>query len=109
MSAISENGGSATATITRQNTDLGQAITVNLASSDTTEATVPATITIPAGQSSTTFVLSAVDDLVLDGTQRVTLSASSPGYVATERTLDVTDYETLTLDLSVAAISEYGG
>ena len=48
--AISENGGATTATVSR-NTDTTSALTVTLASSDTGEATVPASITIPAGQS----------------------------------------------------------
>ena len=107
--AISENGGSAQVTLTRSNTDMALPLIEQLSSSDTTEATVPATVTIPAGQPSTTFAISAVDDLLLDGTQRVMLSASSSGYVSTERTIDVTDHETLTLELSVLAISENGG
>ena len=77
------------------NTDMALPLTVQLSSSDATEATVPAIVTIPVGQSSTTFVISSVDDLLLDGSQRVTLSASSLGYVSTERTIDVTDQETL--------------
>ena len=64
---ISENGGSATATVTRNNTDIGQELVVNVASNDTTEASVPATVTIPANQASTTFTVSAVDDTLLDG------------------------------------------
>ena len=109
VSTISENGGSALATITRTNSNLGQAIIVSLASSDTTEATVPATVIIPAGQSSATFIISAVDDLLLDGTQRVTLTASSDGYISTEHAIDVTDHETLSLEVLVVVISENGG
>ena len=67
VATISESGGSAQATVTRSNTDMALPQTIQLSSSDTTEATVPATVTIPSGQSSTTFVISAVDDLLLDG------------------------------------------
>ena len=38
---ISENGGTTTGTVTRNNTDRSLPLTVNLASSDTSEATVP--------------------------------------------------------------------
>ena len=50
--SISEAAGAAatTATVSR-NTDTTNALVVNLASSDTTEAAVPTTVTIPAGQS----------------------------------------------------------
>ncbi len=46
---------STTATVSRNSYDLTQSLTVNLASSDTTEATVPASVTIPAGASTATF------------------------------------------------------
>ena len=42
-------------------------------------------------------------------TQRVAISASALGYASTERAIDVTDHETLSLELSVATISESGG
>ncbi|MEO1529509.1 MAG: CAP domain-containing protein [Planctomycetota bacterium] len=48
--AISENGGSTTATVSRSG-DTSEALVVSLSSSDVTEATVPATVTIAAGAS----------------------------------------------------------
>ncbi len=65
--------------MTRSNTDTGSAIVVNLQSGDTTEATVPATVVIPAGQSQASFPITAVDDALLDGTQTVTITASAVG------------------------------
>src|SRR5262249_17393357 len=47
-SSISENGGQTTGTVTRAGST-NSALVVSLASNDTTEATVPATVTIPAG------------------------------------------------------------
>ncbi len=76
-STMSENGGTITGTVTRSNTDIATPIIVALASDDTSEATVPATVTIPAGQASTTFTIASVDDTLLDGTQRVTITATS--------------------------------
>jgi photosystem II stability/assembly factor-like uncharacterized protein len=82
----------ATGTVTRGG-DLSQSLTVALASSDTTEATVPATVTIAAGQASATFAVSAVDDVVLDGTQSVTLTAAAGGYNPASAQVSVTDNE----------------
>lgn len=93
-SSISENGGATTATVSR-NTDTIHALTVTLSSSDPGEATVPATITIPAGQSvSAPFSIDAVDDAIVDGTQTVTLSASAAAHADGSDTLDVTDVGT---------------
>ena len=66
---------------------------VQLTSDDTSEATVPATVTIPDGQSSATFDIAAVDDSDVDGTQTVTVSAAAGGYTGGSDTLDVTDDE----------------
>ena len=67
---------------------------VTLASSDTSEATLPATITIAAGQtSSPTFPIAAVDDLDSDGLQLVTLTATAAGYTNGTIQLTVTDNE----------------
>ena len=106
---ISENGGVAIGTLTRGNTDLSQELVVALASSDPTEAGVPATVTILANQASATFAITAVDDTLLDGTQTATIGAAAAGYVGGTRTIDVTDMETLTVTIDVAAFSENGG
>lgn len=110
--SISETAGAAatTATVTR-NTDTGSSIVVQLASDDTTEATVPATVMILAGQTSATFDIDAVDDNEADGTQTVTISASVLGFTGDSDTLDVTDNETAALTVTIAAaeISEGAG
>ncbi len=78
---MSENGGTITGTVTRSNTDIATPIIVSLASDDTSEATVPAHgHDTRAGQASTTFTIAAVDDTLLDGTQRVNITATSSGY-----------------------------
>ncbi|MBI2481889.1 MAG: VCBS repeat-containing protein, partial [Planctomycetia bacterium] len=67
-SSITENGGSTTGTVSRSgDTSDSSAIVVSLAANDATAATVPMTVTIPAGQSSATFTINAVDDAVADG------------------------------------------
>src|SRR5690606_316689 len=105
--SISENGGMATGTVTR-NTPTGSDLMVMLMSSDTGEASVPVMVTILAGQASATFDITGVDDLIADGTQTVTITASAAGFTDGTDTLDVTDNEvpTLTVSIDMASISE---
>ncbi len=91
----------ATATITRNAADVSSALVVTLTNSDSSEASIPTSVTIPAGQSSVTFAVDAVDDLLADGTQTVSLSASAAGYVAGNASIDVTDNEVFTLAVTV--------
>ena len=106
---ISENGGSATATVTRNNTDRGTSITIALRGSDTSEALVPASVTISANQASAAFAVSGIDDSLLDGMQSVTILASSQGYIDASASVEVQDYETVSLAISPPTISENGG
>lgn len=90
--SMSENGGTAVGTVSRNNLPIGDVV-VTLASNDTSEATVPATVTIPDGQSSVTFAIVAVDDLLSDRTQVATISATSDIYAASSSMIDVLDDE----------------
>ncbi|MCS6855442.1 MAG: hypothetical protein NZ523_11930, partial [Elioraea sp.] len=101
VGAIGE-GGATTATVTR-NTGTAGALTVLLSSSDTTEATVPATITIADGADSATFTITGVLDGIPDGSQTVTLFAQAAGFNAGAASLVVTDRELP--DLVVRAVT----
>jgi CSLREA domain-containing protein len=90
----------ATGTVSR-NTPIGAAVTVNLNSSDRSEATVPTTVTIPAGSTSASFVIMPVDDKVADGSQIVQIGAAAAGFVGAQSTLTVKDDEKPTLTLTV--------
>jgi uncharacterized protein YjiK len=80
-------------------------LVVTLASSDVTEVTVPASVTIPAGQTSAVFNVTAVDDSFPDGNQTVTITASAPGATAASFSLTVQDDgDVLTLKLMVTEI-----
>ncbi len=83
-------------------------LTVNLASSDTTEATVPATVTIPAGQNSATFPVTIADDVLLDGPQTATITASSSATTNGQAAITVNDNETATLTVSAPATTTEG-
>jgi hypothetical protein len=86
-------------------------LTVRLFSSNTGEASVPAEIVIPAGSNSATFIVNAVDELIADGTQTVTITATAAGFVTAVDTIDVLDDETRQLSLAIVqpSISENGG
>ena len=58
---------------------LAEPLVVTLASSDTTELAVPATVTIPAGTTSATFALTLPADGLKDGAQATSLIASAAG------------------------------
>jgi predicted extracellular nuclease len=93
-SSFAENAGAnaATATLTRSNTSTSDLV-VNLSSNDTTEATVPTTVTFTGNSSTVTFAIDAVDDLILDGSQTVTITASVTGFTNANADITVTDNE----------------
>ncbi len=66
-------------------------ITVALGSNDQTEVFLMPSVTIPAGQTSATFNIMALDDGIADGTQTVTLTARVSGWVDGTALLDVLD------------------
>lgn len=83
-------------------------LTVNLASSHTTRLSVPATVTIPAGSSSTTFALTSTSNGKSDGNLAVNITASVPGWSAATGSLTVNDSGStqLTLTSSYGVITE---
>ena len=74
-------GNGVTATVVRSNTTTTAALTVDLFSSDTTEATVPTQVVIPAGATTASFNVLPVDDNLLDGPQSLQVTASAAGFV----------------------------
>jgi hypothetical protein len=111
VDSVAENAGAnaATGTVTRNNTDTGAALVVTLTSSDESEATVASSVTIPAGSTSASFVIAAIDDGLLDGTQTVTITATADGFVSAAETLDVNDHEPLTVTISRTTVLESEG
>ncbi len=90
VASMSENGGSATGTVTRPG-DTSAALVVNLSSDDTTEATTPVSVEIPAGSASATFPITAVDDALIDGTQTTGITVTAAGFLDSTAFIDVTD------------------
>jgi hypothetical protein len=68
-------------------------LVVTLACSDPTQITIPANVTIPAGQIAAFFDLAIVDDPVLNGSRSVTVTAGAPGFSSGSATTTVLDDE----------------
>lgn len=88
---VLKEDGSVTAvgTVTRTG-DMSQSWTVNLSVNDTTEVAVPSTVTIPAGQSTAQFAVTALDDNDVDGAQQVTITARATIAAGTPFGVDTT-------------------
>lgn len=87
-----ENGsGTSTVITVSRNDDSSASLLVNLTSDSSANLTVPASVTIPAGQTSTTFTVTAVDDGIIDGNQTVKITATALGLQAANRSLTVND------------------
>ena len=80
-------------------------LVISLASSDTTEAKVPDSVTLTAGHTSATFPIEAVDDLLADGSQAVTITAAASSYLATQMDLAVDDDTDAPIAVAVAPAS----
>jgi hypothetical protein len=109
----SGTGNSALGSVTR-NTVSDAPLVVTLQSSDTTEVTVPRTVTIAAGQRNITFPVTGVDDRVVDGNQKARIIASGAGFVAAGADITVIDRTVLfvpglTLTVSPSVVSEGAG
>ncbi|MEI6606202.1 MAG: hypothetical protein WCP35_12895 [Verrucomicrobiota bacterium] len=87
---------------------LASDLVVTLVSSDLTEAGVPATVTIRAGNTSANFSITAVNDILADGSQSVNLTASAIGYNNAVQAISVTDDGDAPPSLSPGAIAFVG-
>ena len=75
------------------NEPFSQDLVVNLSSSDTSEMTVPSTITIPAGSHSVEFDVSIVNDTDQDGSQTAIIQASASGWESAVQNVTIKDDE----------------
>ncbi|MCB9875430.1 MAG: hypothetical protein H6821_14755 [Planctomycetaceae bacterium] len=103
--SISENGGVANAIVTRDSGTIGDLV-VALASDDKGEAVVPLTVTIPDGQDAASFVITGVDEAIVDGPHKVTISASAAGFDPGSDTIDITNDDRATLSVGDATVME---
>lgn len=83
-------------------------ISVNLSSSDTTEILVPASVVIPAGQTSTVFSVSIVNDTQIDGAQTVAVTAQVTNWTSALANTVVEDNEPTNLVVTLPASAREG-
>ena len=102
--SISESGGAAAlqVTVTRSG-DISKALTVALAG-DATALTLPAQVTIAAGQAGVTFTAGAVDDGLVTGTRNTVITARAIGYAVGTVSVAELNTDTPALTLTPAAI-----
>ncbi|MEZ6086986.1 MAG: hypothetical protein R3C05_02920 [Pirellulaceae bacterium] len=79
-----------------------------MSSDDTTEATVPLTVTIPMAATRRHLISPRVDDSIVDATQTATITASADGFVADSDSVQITnvDVPTLFVTLENSSVSE---
>lgn len=110
VSTIREDGGvgATVLRVTRNNTDIGDPLSVNLNSNRPSKASLPASTIIPSGQSFVDVPVTAVDNNLLDGSVNVVLSASTPiaAYTANQVTIEVSDFEPIQFAGSPITITE---
>lgn len=92
--SITEKNGVATATLSRSNTDLDNALDATILFGTAGSLTAPSTITIPAGQSSVTFQILSIDNYLFDGDRDISIVATAAGYLRAEKSLTIIDEET---------------
>jgi len=83
-------------------------LVIALSSSDTTELTTLATVTIPAGQSSGTFNLTVQDDAFQDGAQNVTVTATASGLPKATATTVIRDNDPYRYQFAVVGVTQLG-
>ena len=78
---VREGGSSLNITLQRPSTDTSQPLTVKLTSSDSSQVTMPSELTIPSGQLSVQFPVTATDDAILERPTlvRILAESTSPG------------------------------
>jgi hypothetical protein len=68
---------------------------VSLSVNDSTEISIPSSVTIPAWQTFATFNIGVIDDAEVDGTQSVTITANAEGFPENSVSLAVTDNDNI--------------
>ncbi len=94
-------------TVSRNTVDLTQTLTVALSSSDS-RLSVPASVSIPAGATSVTFVATPVSDPLVNAATPIVITATATGLVSDTLELTVTDttVPALTLVPASSTVSE---
>ena len=88
---VAEGLASATTITVVQTPATNHPVTIQLSSSDVTEATVPNTVIIPPGQTNVAFTVTTPTDNVSDGSQNVVITATAGGFTGASAAITVSD------------------
>ncbi len=83
-------------------------VPILLTSSMPAELTVPASVALPAGQTSTIFTVNVINDLRIDGSQTVTVWAAAADWTSGFDSIEIEDNEHTNLMLAVPALAVEG-
>jgi secreted trypsin-like serine protease len=100
LETATEGDGTFTGTVSVKNAP-EEDLLIHLISTNASEVAVSPTVTIQAGQTRAPFSLTVMDDTLLDGTQRVSVTASAAGYSFGTDMIQVKDNETAQLMVTV--------
>ncbi len=106
--SVAEGGSAIQGTLTR-NGDVTAPLVVTLTPSVAGQLTAPATVTIPAGQYTQRFTVSATDNTVVETTQVVSIEATAAAFAAASRPLTVLDNDQPGLTLTFPVIEAAEG
>lgn len=84
---------------------IGHAVTIQLFNSNSSEAVLPTSVTIPAGAKSASVTMQAVADNVVDGTTSLTVSTAASGYTQSSVKLSVADRTAPLLPATVQVVA----
>ena len=76
-------------------------LTINLISENPSKLTLPNSVTIPQGYSSTNFSLSVIDNDLINGSQYVMITATALNFITDSVTIDIIDDENTQLSLTI--------
>lgn len=100
--SVTENGVAGSGTVTLP-TAAAEDTVVSLSSANTAKVTVPASVTVLAGQTSAAFDITPGNDAVLSGNQAIGISAVASGYQSGFANLIVIDDDTAVISISPSA------
>ena len=109
--SVKENVSGGVRFTVRRSGPVDGALTVSVGNTDAASASIPATVTIPAGSVSTIFTVAPIDNSVVDGTRVVSVSVSAGGFAGAFVPLTILDDEVpkLTVALDKTSIREGDG
>ncbi len=91
--SILENSPLAVRCLVNRSGDIASALIVSLVASKAGQVTIPATVTIPANQSSVVFNLNTVNNTILEGSRTVDITASAASFTNSVKSITILDDE----------------